>query len=332
MAVNNIDWDFILGQIANKKLTPIISNQLVSSTLFGNEGIIRAWANSINYPLVEDQDNLTRAAQFLSVTTKNSIQAKSNYLRFLNRRLIEFAKAQPGADGSYLTQVERDARTLTFSQLATERLSYPNFRTETDHPLAVLASLDIPIFLTTSHHHFIEAALRAMGKAPRTEVYCWREGLAENIPPDYCSNFDFEPAIKTPLVYHLHGIDDYPDSLVLTEDDHLEFLVNVTQDIRKADQIPSSVRNTLSNSMMLLLGYELHDWDLRVLVQGLIRGKSHRFRSFAIQLEPSETQGINDPKRFSTYLQEYFDKVEFDIYWGHPQEFTAELWEKWESF
>ncbi len=84
--------------------------------------------------------------------------------------------------------------------------------------------------------------------------------------------------------------------------------------------------------MMLLLGYELHDWDLRVLVQGLIRGKSHRFRSFAIQLEPSQSQGINDPERFRTYLQEYFDKVEFDIYWGQPQEFTAELWEKWENF
>lgn len=333
MAENQpINWDFFLGQIAQKKLTPIISNGLINSPLFGGQNVAQAWAESINYPFEADRDNLTRVAQFLSVTTKDPLQAKSDYLRFLNRKLLEVAATQPGAEADYLAQVRREARGLTFSQLATERLKTPHFAPESDHPLCVLASLDIPIYLTTSQHRFIEAALEALQKTPRTEVYCWREGLVENISPDCRTNLDYEPAVKAPLVYHLHGLDDHPDSLVLTEDDHLEFLVNVTQDIRRPDVIPSTVRNALSNSLLLLLGYDLHAWDLRVLLQGLIRGRTRRSRSFAIQLEPSEAQGVTDTDEFCKYLQEYFDQVQFNVYWGDPYNFTQELWTAWEQF
>jgi hypothetical protein len=330
MSNNTIDWEFITEQISQKKFIPIISNQVIYTSLFGRENIAQTWADRIGYPLA-DGDNLTRVAQFLSVTQQDLSRAKASYLQFLKRSLFDLARAEPGAQESFLSQVQTELRGLTFSQLALERLRRPDFKTDRNDPLSLLAALDIPVYLTTSPHHFMEAALTSINKTPRTELYCWREGLEDNIPPDYRTDLDFEPTVGSPLVYHLLGLDDYPDSLVLTEDDYLEFLVNVTRDFTKADIIPSSVRTALSNWLLVLLGYDLHAWDLRVLLQGLIKGIPRRRRSFAIQVIPSEANRIKNIEQFQTYLREYFDQAKFDVYWGNAQEFMQTLWEKWEA-
>lgn len=329
MANSDIDWYFVTEQIHQKKFTPIISDQVINNALFGGDDVVRAWADKINYPLA-DNDNLTRVAQFLSVTREDPTRAKYSYLQFLKQSLLNLARAEPDADQAFLDQVKSELRGLTFSQLATERLHYPDFEEERDNPLGILAQLDLPVYLTTSHHHFMEAALKATGKTPRTGVYCWREGLEEDIPSELRSDPNFKPGVQTPLVYHLFGIDDHLASLVLTEDDHLEFLVNVTQDFG-TDAIPSPVRNALSSSLLLMLGYDLHAWDLRVLLQGLIKGKPLRPRSFAIQLIPSEEDHIKNTDQFQEYLQKYFGQVRFDVYWGTPQSFMKTLWEEWEA-
>jgi hypothetical protein len=47
------------------------------------------------------------------------------------------------------------------------------------------------------------------------------------------------PSPTEPLVYHLHGFDQVPPSLVLSEDDYLEFLVAIPRDKgRNIDIIP----------------------------------------------------------------------------------------------
>ncbi len=330
MPNSNIDWEFITDQIYQKKCAPIISNQVVNNSLFGSDNVVQAWADKINYPLA-DKDNLTRVAQFLSITRQDSTRAKSTYLQFLKRKLLDVASADPDVGQDFLDEVKSELRSFTFSQLATERLYYPNFKEEPDNPLSILAMLDIPVYLTTSHHRFMEAALKAAGKTPRTEVYNWREDLEDSLPPEFRTDLDFEPAVKTPLVYHLHGLDDHLGSLVLTEDDHLEFLVNVSRDIQESDIIPSSVRNALSSSLLLLLGYNLHAWDLRVLLQGLIKGKPRRPRSFAIQLRPGQEDNIKDSGQFQEYLHKYFGQARFDVYWGAPRSFMKALWQEWEA-
>lgn len=330
MPNNNIDWDFITDQVYQKKCTPVLSNKIINTLVFNGQNIILAWADRVNYPLA-DGNNLTRIAQYLSITRQDLTRAKSSYLQFLKRNLFESVQADPAADRAFLDQVNSELRGLTFSQLAIERLHIPDFGNQPNNPLTILAALDIPVYLTTSHHHFIEAALTATGKTPRTEVYAWHEGLEGNIPAAFRTNLDFEPDIQTPLVYHLHGIDDYPDSLVLTEDDHLEFLVNVTQDFKEPNIIPSTVRNALSSSLLLLLGYELHAWDLRVLLQGLIKGKPRRPRSFAIQLIPENQKDVKSPEQFQDYLHKYFGQARFDVYWGDMHSFVTNLWEVWEA-
>jgi hypothetical protein len=320
-----IEWGYIIHILYDQRFLPIISNLTVNNLLFGSsKDVVQAWADDIGYPMPDNQ-NLSRVARFASVLRDDSERAKWDYLEFLKLRLLQLAEEDGKVAPETLNRIEREARNLTFSQL-TERLGYFNFDETPDNPVAILAALgNVPIYLTTSYHRYVEAALAAVGKMPHTKIYFWRERLWEKIPSEYTDDLDFEPSIQEPLVYHLHGIDNLPESLVLTEDDYLEFLVNITRDLRDAHTIPSSIRTALATSMLFLLGYEMNAWDLQVLFQGLIRIGFRRPRSFAVMPEMDNVKITNE---FLEYLHKYFGQANFDVYWGDPGTFMQKLWEE----
>ena len=325
-----VDWQFIVRQIRSGRCAAIISNRLVLRALFGSDDVVSRWADEIEYPLA-DCHNLTRVAQYASVSLRDATHAKSNYLAFLNRALLEAEHADPVARQRFFDMVQREAGVLTPSQVAFGRLNHPDFKSMPDHPLSILASLDMPVYLTTSHHSVMQAALKSVEKTPQTEVYCWREGLQENLPAGCRNTSDYQPDVKAPLVYHLHGIDDAPDSMVLTEDDHMEFLVSAAQDVRETGGLPSTVRNVLSSWLLILLGYHPDDWELRVIMQGLIRSRPRRPRSFVIQAVPAANGDVTSPERFQEYLGQYFDQAQFNVFWGDSHGFLQKLWESWNT-
>jgi hypothetical protein len=118
----------------------------------------------------------------------------------------------------------------------------------------------------------------------------------------------------------------------LTEDDYLDLLVKVSEDI---EAIPRRVAQALVDSSLCLLGFRLDDWNFKVIFRGLIKSKrdSRRRLSLSIQFQPSKTikEEDVDPKDIENYLERYFDKANFDIYWGDALNFLQELWQNWES-
>ena len=135
------------------------------------------------------------------------------------------------------------------------------------------------------------------------------------------SGSDYDPTLEEPLVYHLHGLDIEPSSLVLTEDDYLDFLVRISRD---QEILPFTIREALVDNSLLLLGYDLQDWDFRVLFRGLITAKrgTRRGMNIAIQLEPKSRKYLSEAKR---YLRDYFDDLQFKVYWGNPEGFLSDL-------
>jgi hypothetical protein len=289
---------------------------------------VASWAQEVGYPLA-DTDNLTRVAQFLSVTTHDPAGAKTRYLQFLKERLIELAREESGTHQEHLDHTEDELPGLKFSELATARLSTPDFEKDVDHPLRILAGMPIPLYLTTSHHGFMEAALEVAGKPYRSEVYCWREYVKEVVPETCQPDFSLELDPDKPLIYHLHGLDHYPDSLVLTEDDHLEFLASVVREFDESKYTPNKVRTAITSSFLLLLGYELHAWDLSVLWHGILKPRERHYRGFAIQVDPDKVKDVTDYDTFRKYLKEYFGEAKIDVYWGTPQSFMITLRDKW---
>lgn len=331
MPPNDIPWTYIADQIGRRKCTPVISNRLILDLLFDKQNVAAAWAKDAGYPLA-DVENTALVAQYISVTQRDTSRAKADYLHFLRQQLLNRA-AQDSAVAPTLLEQARRERGLSFSQLAGDRLGYPHSAQPHDTPLGLLASFDMPIYLTTSPHLFLEGALRGVGKAPRTEMYAWHDGLDEEMPEAYRPDPDFVPSVEAPLVYHFHGIDEYPDSLVLTEDDHLEFLEHVIHDFREAGKMPNAVRNAISSSILILIGYNVHSWELRAVLQELLRDQPRRPRSVAIQLDPSTANGVTDRDRFQEFLQLYLaqDRYRFDVFWGDTQSFLEKLWETWQS-
>jgi hypothetical protein len=175
----------------------------------------------------------------------------------------------------------------------------------------------------------MEDALKAVGKEPRVEVCCWREDVEADAPSVFKEDPEYKPSVEEPLVYHVHGLDAYPGSLVLTEDDYLDYLFNVGQD---PDVIPKRVAAALADSSLMLLGYHLQDWDFKVIFRGLIasRRSSRRLMSLSIQLTP-DPRGVENLADAQEYLERYFDSANFEIYWGDVQSFMKELWKHWEG-
>jgi hypothetical protein len=136
---------------------------------------------------------------------------------------------------------------------------------------------------------------------------------------------DFKPTPANPVVFHLHGHNEVPESMVLTEDDYLEFLANIARD---QNLLPSRIQTALAGSSMLFIGYNLTDWNFRVLFQSL--RPSLKFMSVAILVPP----GDSDESRLKAqqYLDKYYKAMDLQVYWGSAREFSAELRKRWEAF
>ena len=176
--------------------------------------------------------------------------------------------------------------------------------------------------------------LTKRGKELRSDIIDWPDPTeaANRVPSIYAQEPDFQPTADTPLVYHLHGLDLYPSSLVLTEDNYLDFLVKMAWDEKYT--LPLPVIQALSDHSLLLLGYKLQDWDFQVLFRGLITKKrrSRTRLSIAIQLTPTTngTKELTTLNNAQEYLERYFDREKFKIYWGDTQQFIKELWHYWQ--
>jgi hypothetical protein len=306
----------IVERIRVGKVVPLVSNTVSNNlVLRGHNELVTAYATYTSYPL-PDKDNLTRMTQFISVTEEGVTDprvVKEDYINFIKNMLYDIAETD-GASGDLLAELEEEFDDITFSEFS-ERLGYPQFDQGRADPLLVLAECPLPIYLTTSYHNFIEMALRRAGKKPRTDLCRWHKGL-EGIPSVLEENY--QPSPKEPLVYHLHGLDSYPGSLVLTEDDYMEFLVAISQNVgRGTDPIPRRVRQALADSSLLLLGYELQNWDFRVLFWGLIKPRPLQQTSVSVQLVPNEIE--------KNYLKKYLGEFEFQVYWGDIYQYTQEL-------
>ena len=292
-----------------------------ASTL--EQQLTKLWATKINYPMSDDR-NLARVAQYRQVEKQDTEIPKIEYLKLINERLLKLAEN----DSDFKDKVaELRARTqrLVFSETA-QQLEYPRgFSPERQDPLELLASLDLPIFITTSYSNFLEAKLEKLGKPARTQLCFW-DGNKAGINPDHLPDPKFNPTPQNPAVYHLFGLEQHRETIVLSEDDYMNFLISATEGFNSTELFPSPLRLALPSARLILIGYNLRDWDFRALFRFLLmaRKTAKKKKSIAIQLKP--VLGNKDYERGSeTYLKQFFDDYDFTVVWNNPDEFIYNL-------
>lgn len=338
---DGLGWkESMIRRINEGKLLPIVSNALSNELLFGSHAeLLETWAQYIDYTL-PGRRVLPRMTQYEHVKRKaqpggDDRAIRESYLDFVSDMLEQVA------DRRLVDELISDVNYnhFTFSQKA-KRLQRPRFDDGRENPLLLLALLPLPIFVTTSYHDCLEMALLKVGKQPRSEICYWDRRLLA-IPSVFADPL-YAPDKDQPLVFHLHGRDQYTDSLVLTEDDHLDFLVAIAESkavavtnshalaAHQADAaksaIPLRVRQALADSSLLLLGYGVHDWDFRALFRGVIKPSttSNSPKSVALQLDVDERQ--------RSYVTNYLlHEAKFEVEWQTPTAFMQELYGLWEN-
>lgn len=150
---------------------------------------------------------------------------------------------------------------------------YKQFAEKTTELHQNLAVLPFQLCLTTGADDFLFNAFKEAGKKPVREYYDFRT------PRDAVIS---SPSVKTPLVFHLYGYREPPESQVITESDLIDFLTKV---VKNDPPLPSYIRATLSKkeSTCLFIDLEFKQWYLRVLMQVLGYQNRHDDRSWAVE-------------------------------------------------
>jgi hypothetical protein len=289
-------WDRLVLQLRNGDCTPFLGAGACDGTLPLGAELAREWAGRYGYPF-DDVTNLAAVMQHAGILEEDLVNVKLDVARSLATR------------------------------------GEPRYEDPTE-PHSLLAGLPIRVYLTTNYDDFMTRALRRSGKEPVTVVCPWYRGAendrATRLPDAY------QPHAERPLVYHLHGSLHEPGSMVLAEQDYVEFLVNIGKD--NSDEaprlLPPDVQLAMTRQPLLFMGYSLNDWSFRVMFHGLRRAvpEVRERRHISVQLTPEP--GMSSPEaqqRAADYLDRYLARLNIKVYWGSTQDFCAELRRRLES-
>jgi len=297
------DWDTLIRRLVDGKCTPVVGRGACSAAPpVGCDPaawkfqypltpeLSRAWAQQVGYPF-HDSDELDRVAQFVAVQRDQSAPKEHIQKLFAATTAPDFSVA--------------------------------------NEPHRILAALPVPVYLTTNFDDFLTRALQQRpekDKEPRVRLCRWNKYIPDDV--EVFGGDTEKPTVANPLVYHFLGRSDYPEALVLTEDDQYEFLINLARD--EQTLINHWVQRALSSTTILFLGYTLRDRDFLLLFRllGHFLRESQRIH-VAVQIAPEAVSG--DPEKVLDYLNSYFDNFRIHVYWGDCKQFAAELWSRWET-
>jgi len=177
----------------------------------------------------------------------------------------------PNADWWNLQRVSQYYETETRSRfrLVEEITNAVHVNREPSPILRMLADFEFPIVITTNYDHLYEKALETKAKAENIEtpyqVGVYNPNLTNKTETVDCPR---NPDPKQPYLLKIHGDVDTPESIVLTDEDYIQFV------LRMSDKPPYHPfgNNVLAHLMKwptLFVGYSLMDYNLRLLFKTL---------------------------------------------------------------
>jgi hypothetical protein len=306
-------WPALLRNIERGNCTPILGPRLTQAMVENTRQTARHLAETYRFPLApHQQEELPTVAQYLAISQDTQFP-REELLECLRQDILQ----------RHAATLPADAEEMDIADLFIEAWKDASANQEAD-PYKVLAGLPFSIYITTNFSNLLEEALVQAGKEPKVEICRWNEDLAD-IPSVYDDDPDFQPDVDHPLIFYLFGHIDEMDSLVVTEDDYFDYLITVSTN---RDLIPIVVRQALADTGLLFLGFQLHDWDFRVLYRSLMnqegRSRRKRYAHVAAQLMPDEDRTLA-PERARRYLEEYFEDADIEIFWGSVEDFMTSM-------
>jgi hypothetical protein len=206
--------------------------------------------------------------------------------------LEEDDKRVTGTTFAAVAQQYEDA----FGSIALQALAEKSYKSPEVVPSnihAALAKLPFSLILTTCQDDLMTRALQAADKDPNVQRYDFRGDGRAN------PEFALARSPQAPLVYHLFGNAQDSGSLVLSENDLLDFLIAIVSD---RPPLPDSLVRALKRGRQsfLFVGVGITQWYLRVLFKALVRSLELHRAGSTIATEP--LQGLSEVDREQTIL------------------------------
>jgi hypothetical protein len=290
---------------------------MIGSGVSAEDGILPSreraaseWAERRQTPVVAPaRTDLATVSQFIAVDAEDRAVARDELIQYLRSYLrTEHGAGLPGVDwrrGNLDEHVRAVGRQRRESAQGTDCYSR-------------LARLELPVFVTSAWNGLLEDALSAVRKEPVSRHFEWYRSL-----PTDPTDEDFD--VKHPLVYHLFGTVEIPQSLVLTEDDYFTWLRAWMKQVDKGVGIPDYIKPPLTDRSLVFLGYGFDDWEFRMTLQAIkgFEGRLRNTRHVGVQLQPGALRV--EPEAAQDYLERYLGEDNVDVYWGSTEEFLQEL-------
>jgi hypothetical protein len=313
-------WRGLINSIHEQHCTPILGPGLTEFLFGSRREVAQDWARKAGAPLAaHQQEDLHQVAQYVAVQQDPAF-ARSSMRDLMREELLRRHRGK-------LTTAGGAALHELMAQVWAERQ-------QADHkePHRILARLPFPLYITTNPDCLLEAALREtpykLGrKDPQTDFLNW-QGRRKPPPSVFDRKPGYRPSEDSPLVYHFFGHLDDINSLVLTEDDYFEYLINLG---RYPDLVPPAVECALTDASLLFLGFRLDDWPFRILFRSVTQlegGRPGSYTHVAVQIDPAQGRP-QDVERARRYLEDYFQKAQISIYRGGVDDFVQDLADLW---
>lgn len=175
----------------------------------------------------------------------------------------------------------------------------------------ILADIPFNFVVTTSHDNMLITALKEKGKEPVVGWYNFKRSSLE---------IQEMGSENKPLIYYLYGTLNEPESLVLTQNDLLDFLVDLKH------YMPSNVMAELQSEekCFLFIGVGFRQWYLRILLHVLLGREKGRSPSFALE---QFTQVHEKQLRELREIMFFFRKCDYKIHIFNQdfKEFASQL-------
>jgi hypothetical protein len=186
---------------------------------------------------------------------------------------------------------DKDLGINTLRAFAAEFYRAPRYEPAEAH--RALAQLPFSLILTISHDDLLLRALEGAGKQVLSHAYHLRGDKHDN------PEFVLPGTPDSPVVYQLFGEARQPASLVLSENDLLDFLIAIASE---RPPLPNSLLRALKRGgqSFLFVGFGIKQWYLRLLLKVLIRALDLHQTGSSIAAEP--LRGLSDDDREQTVL------------------------------
>jgi hypothetical protein len=313
-------WANVQLQMETECLLPVLGPGLADAILGSRQDIARRWVERWQMPLAaHGQGDLAQVAQFLRVRG-NPGMVRAQLLKHLDTEISKRQKsAKPGEPFHDLAHDPHQPQKAMREVGRRLRAANP------DDPYNIAAAMPVSVYLTTAWTDLLEDALCEADppREPVSMTFSWHER-----DPNALKGFQ-EPTVERPLVYHLFGkLDEKPDarrSLVLTEDDYFAWYSAWLR--RRTKEVPPTVQRAIISRSLLFLGFQLDDWDFRVIFHGFksFDGYKRMLESQHVGVQLSPDNQLIEPDAAQDYLETYFGAEKVNIYWGKTEQFLEEM-------